>query len=240
MTKDVEYFFRCFLAIWVSLGENYLFSSVPHVLIGLFGSLESNILSFFVSFVLDISPVLGVGLVNSFPNLLVVILFYWQCPLPYRSFSILWGPICRFLILECKSLVFSLGNFALCPRVQCFSHCPRRNSYFLFLMNLPSQQYKPPVLWHSLVFFHIYHGFQWPMILFFFLWFFKSLNSFLIHPMTVSYSAWRTIESLGRKYESDFCLDSPLSETWRNDHNFSKSLILHKPSWINWSHISTY
>jgi hypothetical protein len=45
MTKDVELFFRCFSAIWVSSVENSLFSSVPHVLIGLFGSLEFNCLS---------------------------------------------------------------------------------------------------------------------------------------------------------------------------------------------------
>jgi hypothetical protein len=30
MTKDIEHFFRCFLAIWDSLVENSLFSSVSH------------------------------------------------------------------------------------------------------------------------------------------------------------------------------------------------------------------
>jgi hypothetical protein len=30
MTKDVEYFFRCFSAIWYSSVGNFLFSSVPH------------------------------------------------------------------------------------------------------------------------------------------------------------------------------------------------------------------
>ena len=30
MIKDVEHFFRCFLAIWYSSVENSLFSSVPH------------------------------------------------------------------------------------------------------------------------------------------------------------------------------------------------------------------
>ena len=29
MTKDIEHFFRCFLALWVSSIENSLFSSVP-------------------------------------------------------------------------------------------------------------------------------------------------------------------------------------------------------------------
>jgi hypothetical protein len=31
--------------------------------------------------------------------MLVAILSYWQCPLPYRSFAILWGTTCQFLIL---------------------------------------------------------------------------------------------------------------------------------------------
>jgi hypothetical protein len=30
MTKDVEYFFRCFLTIWYSIVANSVFSSVHH------------------------------------------------------------------------------------------------------------------------------------------------------------------------------------------------------------------
>jgi hypothetical protein len=45
MTTDVEHFFRYFLAIQDSLVKNSFFSSVPNILIGLFGSLESNFLS---------------------------------------------------------------------------------------------------------------------------------------------------------------------------------------------------
>jgi hypothetical protein len=40
MTKDVEHFFGCFSAVQVSSIKNSLFSSVPHFLIMLFGSLE--------------------------------------------------------------------------------------------------------------------------------------------------------------------------------------------------------
>jgi hypothetical protein len=38
MIKDVEHFFRCFSAIWYSSGDNSLFSSEPHFLMGLFDS----------------------------------------------------------------------------------------------------------------------------------------------------------------------------------------------------------
>jgi hypothetical protein len=80
MIKDVEHFCRCFSDIWYSSVKNYLFSSVPHILIGLFGSLESNFLRFgfvfffllllfvclFVLYMLDISPLSNVGLVKIF------------------------------------------------------------------------------------------------------------------------------------------------------------------------------
>jgi hypothetical protein len=36
MIKDAEHFFRCFSAIRYSSGENSLFSSEPHFLMGLF------------------------------------------------------------------------------------------------------------------------------------------------------------------------------------------------------------
>ena len=34
--------------------------------------------------------------------------------MPYKSFAILWGPFCWFLILEHKRLVFYSGKFPLC------------------------------------------------------------------------------------------------------------------------------
>ena len=60
MTKDVEHFFRCFLAIPDSSVKNSLLSSVLRFLIGLFGFLESNFLSSL--YILDINPLLDVGL----------------------------------------------------------------------------------------------------------------------------------------------------------------------------------
>ena len=77
MTKDVEHFLRRFSVIRYSSVENSLFSSVPQFLkIGLFVSLESNFLSSL--YILDISPLLDVGLVKIFPNLLVAFLSYCQ------------------------------------------------------------------------------------------------------------------------------------------------------------------
>ena len=62
MTKDVEHFFKYFSAISDSSVENHLFSSIPHFLIGLFGSLVSNFLSSLD--ILDISPLSDLGLVK--------------------------------------------------------------------------------------------------------------------------------------------------------------------------------
>jgi hypothetical protein len=45
MIKNAEHFFRCFSAIQYSLGENSLFSSEPHFLMGLFDFLGSTFLS---------------------------------------------------------------------------------------------------------------------------------------------------------------------------------------------------
>jgi hypothetical protein len=64
MIKDVEHFFRCFSAIQYSSVENSLFSSVPHFLIVLFDSLESNFLS--SMYTLDNSPLLDIGLLKIF------------------------------------------------------------------------------------------------------------------------------------------------------------------------------
>jgi len=59
MTKEAEHFFRCFLAIQYSSGENSLFSSEPHFLIRLFDFLESTFLSSL--YILDISPLSDLG-----------------------------------------------------------------------------------------------------------------------------------------------------------------------------------
>jgi hypothetical protein len=55
MIKDVEHFLRCFSAILYSSGENSLFSSESHFLMGLFNFLESTFLSSL--YILDTSPV---------------------------------------------------------------------------------------------------------------------------------------------------------------------------------------
>ena len=55
MANEVEHFLRCFSAIRYLSIENFLFSSVPHYLIGLFDSLVSNFLS--PLYTLDFFPV---------------------------------------------------------------------------------------------------------------------------------------------------------------------------------------
>jgi hypothetical protein len=62
MIKDVEHFFRCFSASQVSSVERYLFSSIPHFLMGLFDFQESSFLS--TLYILDISPLSDLGLVT--------------------------------------------------------------------------------------------------------------------------------------------------------------------------------
>lgn len=137
------------------------------------------------------------------------------------------GPFSRSFIMRLLkwSWKIVLRNFLW--KVSRVWYCPRRNTYSFFLRNMPPQQYWPPGLYDTLLFYSIFS------MDFNVLWFFKSLYSFLIHPMTVLYCAWKTIETLERKYESGFPLDSPLSEMWGNEHNCLKALILHKSSWIN-------
>jgi hypothetical protein len=64
MTKDVEYFLRCFLPIRYSSVVNSLVNSVPQFLIGLFDFLESNFLSSL--HILDISSLSDLGLIKIF------------------------------------------------------------------------------------------------------------------------------------------------------------------------------
>ena len=79
-------------------------------------------------YILNISPLSDVGLVNVFSSLLFAVLSYLQCPLPYRNFEknkLKKKKFCNFmrshlliLILEHKLLVFCLGKFPLCLCVQ--------------------------------------------------------------------------------------------------------------------------
>ena len=62
MAKDVEHFLKCLSASLISSIESSLFSSVPHILIGLFGVLLTSFLSSF--YILEISPLSDVGLVK--------------------------------------------------------------------------------------------------------------------------------------------------------------------------------
>jgi hypothetical protein len=66
--KDFEHFFRCFSTTQDSSVVKSQFCSISHFLIGLFGFLVISSLS--SSYILDIIPLLDVGLVKIFsPNL---------------------------------------------------------------------------------------------------------------------------------------------------------------------------
>jgi hypothetical protein len=88
MIKDVVHFFKCFSALQYSSVENYLFSSVPHFLIGLFGSLESTFLSSL--YILGISPLLDVVLVKIFSQSVV-------CPFVLLTVSFALQNLCNFM-----------------------------------------------------------------------------------------------------------------------------------------------
>ena len=63
---------------------------------------------------------------RSFPILWAIVLFYWPCPLLYRSFSVSGGLINCFSQCLCHGLY--LGSSLLCHAFECASH-------FLFCIN---------------------------------------------------------------------------------------------------------
>ena len=58
-----------------------------------------------------------VGLLKIFSWSVGCILSYWQYHLPYRSFSVSWGPICQLLIFKPEPLGLCSGKFPLCQGV---------------------------------------------------------------------------------------------------------------------------
>jgi hypothetical protein len=91
MTIDVEHFFKYISAIQDSSVENFLFSSVPHSLIGSLVSLECNFLSSL--YILDINPLSDVGLVQMFSQYVCAILSFSQHPLTYKAFQFYGVPL---------------------------------------------------------------------------------------------------------------------------------------------------
>jgi hypothetical protein len=101
VTKDVKHFFRCFSAFWYSSAENSLFSSVSHFIIVLFGFLESNLLASL--YILDISPLLDLGLVKIFSQFLIFLFLLLTV-----SFAL--QKLCNFMRSHVYSLSYNTSN----------------------------------------------------------------------------------------------------------------------------------
>ena len=88
-------------------------SSIPCFLIGLFVFLVISFLSYL--HILDINPLVDVGLVKAFSQSVGCPFVLLTMPLPYR-FPVSWGPLYQYLIWEYEPLEVCLGNFAPVPR----------------------------------------------------------------------------------------------------------------------------
>ena len=121
MINDAEHFFRCFSGIWYSSGENSLFSSESHFLMGLFDFLESTFLSSL--YILDISPLSDLGLVKILSQsvgglfVLLTVSFALQ-----KLFSFIRSHL-SILNLTAQAIALLFRNFFLCAHVfEAFPH----------------------------------------------------------------------------------------------------------------------
>ena len=100
-----------------------VFSSVAHFLIVLFGLMMANLLTSL--YILDISPLSDIGLMKIISSLGYFALFWhsiwhkknWQCPLPYKSFSVSWDPIYQLFILAIDVLFMKLSPAPMSSRL---------------------------------------------------------------------------------------------------------------------------
>jgi len=119
----------------ISLGTSWPFGipqlrilclTVFPILIGLFDSMESN---FFSSlFIFDISPLLDVGLLKSFPNLLVAVLSYWQYPLLAEALQFYEMPFVESWSQSIRHWCFLQESF---PSVYVFETLPHFFFYYI-------------------------------------------------------------------------------------------------------------
>ena len=115
ITKDFEHFFTCFSAIQDSSVVNLWFSSIPHVLIGLFGFFMVSFLSSL--YILDIGPLSDVGLVKNFFPYRIQALTAAVCLSPRRV--IFWDRVSHWLwnLLDWVTVASgSLGAAAFSPQ----------------------------------------------------------------------------------------------------------------------------
>jgi hypothetical protein len=169
-------FFRCFSAIQYSSVENYLFSSVPYFLTGIFDFLESIFLSSL--YILDISPLLDLGLVKIFfqcvagPFVLLTVSFALQklcnfmrshllilnlraqlIAVLFRNFSPV--PISSRLFPSFSSISFSVSGFMWNSLIHLdFRFVQRDKNGSICILTHDNRQLSQQHLWKMLSFIH--------------------------------------------------------------------------------------
>jgi hypothetical protein len=108
ITKDFEHFFRCFSALRDPSVVNSQFTSIPHFWLGCLGFLYVCLFVLTASFLNSLLDLVSEDFFFPICRLQICPIDYILCL--YSTFSVSWGPIYQFLILEPEPLEFCLGT----------------------------------------------------------------------------------------------------------------------------------